>query len=70
MTRRHFQAIADVLARHADVIPAETLWDLADDLADVCAAENPRFDRQRFRTACGLDAWQRPRLQDSGKGVA
>ncbi len=65
MTRRHFKAIADTLARFADRIPAPVLWDLANELADLCAAENPRFDRQRFRTACGLDAWARPQAADT-----
>ena len=66
MTRRHFQALADVMARFADIIPADVLWDLADDIADLCARENGRFDRQRFRVACGFDAYQRP----ARKGVA
>ena len=66
MSRRHFQALADIIARFADIIPADVLWDLADDLADLCARENGRFDRQRFRVACGFDAWNRP----ARKGVA
>ena len=70
MTRKHFQALANVVARYSNIIPPSILWDLADDIADVCAAENPRFDRQRFRTACGVDAWQRPRLRDGREGAA
>lgn len=27
---------------------------LADDMADMFAAENPRFDRERFLSACGV----------------
>ncbi len=70
MTRKHFQALAEIVSRYSEIIPLSILWDLADDLADVCATENPRFDRQRFRTACGLDAWQRPRLRDDRQGAA
>ena len=63
MTRRHFQALADVITRFADRIPADVLWDLCNGIADICARENGRFDRQRFRTACGFDAWNRPARQ-------
>jgi hypothetical protein len=62
MTRRHFQAIADVLAGElalalADGSPADaqvTLRNLTASLADVCAAENPRFDRAKFYAASGF----------------
>ena len=66
MSRKHFIALAEALAWHADKLPPDLFWDLVDDIADVCARENGRFDRQRFRTACGVDAYQRPQR----KGVA
>lgn len=53
MTRQHFKAIAAAMAA---VKPTRNTaqWDkhvLA--LADMCAQENPRFDRTRFLAACG-----------------
>lgn len=63
MTKRHFIAIAALLEnanlavvdeygnpQAADIVTA----DLCDAMASYFASENPRFDRQRFLTACGL----------------
>lgn len=63
MTKKHFEAIAALLAnanlavvdehgnpQAADIVMA----DLCYAMADTFAAENPRFDRHRFLTACGL----------------
>lgn len=48
MTRKHFEAIASILAQHgADA-------GLAADLANYFAAENPRFDVDRFMKAAGV----------------
>ena len=35
--------------------PGDVLFSVASELARELAAENPRFDRQRFWAACGLD---------------
>jgi predicted secreted protein len=55
MTRRDFNALAALVAdvqadikRHNGAIGVE---DLANQLADVCKASNPRFDRERFLVA-------------------
>jgi hypothetical protein len=51
MSRRHFIALAEIVAdvqRDGGTIGAE---DLADRLADLCARENGRFDRERFKVA-------------------
>lgn len=63
MTRKHFEAIAALLAnanlsvvdeqgnpQAADIVMA----DLCHAMADMLAAENPRFNRKIFLTACGL----------------
>lgn len=57
MTRKHFQAIADVLrdAQSVDASPRAMLDIMATGLADVCREANGRFDRDRFYRACGLD---------------
>jgi hypothetical protein len=54
MTRRHFQAVADVL--RASGAHPDAVRDIALALADVFAADNPRFDEERFLTACGVTA--------------
>jgi hypothetical protein len=62
MTRRHFNALAELVAdvaTHGGSIGAEAL---ADRLADICERSNDRFDRDRFLTAClpvhpGCDDW-------------
>jgi hypothetical protein len=64
MTRRHFNALAALVASYA--IPNGSgsvgVEKLASDLADLCARENGRFDRERFLAAClpqhqGCDDW-------------
>ena len=52
MTRKHFKAVADAL-RASDAHP-DSVRDIALALADVFAGENPRFDSDRFLTACGV----------------
>lgn len=69
MTRKHFQAIADTLASLRP-IPCESSserqrgieigrahqWETAmEAMADMCARENPRFDRGRFFRACNAE---------------
>ena len=56
MTRRDFEALAEVLHRFSDDYPdqrCEAEW-LAEQLAEVLANANPRFDEVRWRTACGV----------------
>ncbi len=61
MSRKDYCAIANVIA--GEVALAEndgadhtvsTLENVARSVADVFAADNPRFDRQRFYTAAGI----------------
>lgn len=65
MTARDFAALAAVLASRAAVPDYASRgfgngWGalratIASDLADVLAADNPRFDRARFLSACSLE---------------
>ena len=64
MSRKHFNALAESLKWHAEKLPPDLFWDLVDDIADVCARSNGRFDRQRFRRACGVDEYRRPQRQE------
>jgi len=51
MSRKHFTALAAAVRQIAD--PSERRR-TAELIADVCAASNDRFDRQRFYSACGV----------------
>lgn len=63
MTRKHFEAIARIL-EWRNGSPDSTIdfdsgyntaiRNIADDMADYFENENPRFDRERFLTACGF----------------
>ena len=54
MTRKDYVMIADTIATswHAS---ADSKADLAYRFADALGADNPRFDRTRFLTACGVN---------------
>lgn len=60
MSRKHYVAAAQILARHTARVPwvsddqRSTAQAIAADLADMFAADNPRFDRARFFTAAGV----------------
>ena len=64
MTRQHFVAIAAVLLSEKPPRVAGDRWsDGARDewstivlnMASMCAKQNPRFDRDRFLSACGME---------------
>lgn len=60
MTRKDYQLIAAVFQKANETLTGtgtdrETIIaTIADDIADVLATDNPRFDRARFLKACGL----------------
>jgi len=47
MTKKHFIKLADVIKRHQGQPTYFTLGQQYD-LADFCASQNPRFDRDRW----------------------
>jgi hypothetical protein len=51
MTRKHFIIMAAEVAALTDREQAKRL---AEQLASICKAQNKRFDRARFMTACGV----------------
>jgi hypothetical protein len=61
MTKKHYEAIARILATHISAGKMRTVWEIeagiaiARDLADYFASDNQRFDRVRFLTACGIE---------------
>ena len=56
MTRKDYELIAGVFAGIAEIVDInETIGaDIAERLADEFEAENPRFNRARFLSACGV----------------
>ena len=67
MTRKDYVAIAAAIALTRDYIartePEENQIDMrdgaalaAEHIANVMAQDNPRFDRQRFLKACGVQS--------------
>lgn len=71
MTRKHFEALAAAVrnARWKFYSPGDpdsyvyatlVLDYMANQLADVCAASNGSFDRERFLTACDIGSRVNP----------
>ena len=54
MTKKDFELIAEVIGKawHGS---ADTRADIANAFADELESTNPRFDRARFLTACGVN---------------
>jgi len=50
LTKKHYQACAEILAKHREHCPS----DLVADFAAYFKRDNPRFDVARFNVACGL----------------
>lgn len=61
-TRCHYQEIAAILNRRRCSFDAPEKSDggwavdwIADDFCELFASDNPRFNRSRFLTACGIE---------------
>lgn len=55
MSRKHFQAFANMILGLKDKIPEQYREQLTEEMIKVFERENPRFDDERFRTACGIE---------------
>jgi hypothetical protein len=57
MSRKHFQSIADAVKETAKDAELNTHqhYALASNMARACMEHNPRFDRETFYRACGLE---------------
>lgn len=51
MSKKHFVAIASHLRRVDDLAARQIA---ADAISEIAQSLNPRFDKSRFMTACGL----------------
>ena len=56
MTKKHFIALAREIAQSNNGIEAKMFAAMV--VVRVAQLDNPRFDRARFLTACGLEATQ------------
>jgi urease gamma subunit len=61
MTRKDYELIADAIsgtiaeyARQGEDV-ADVMRELAENLATELETDNPRFDREKFRKACGVE---------------
>lgn len=60
ITKKHMTALADAIYHLAGTTADPTqavdiaVRDHADLVADIIEADNPRFDREKFLTACGF----------------
>lgn len=54
-SKRHFKAIADVIAHST----AQNKYEVAQDLAKMFQDDNPRFDYARFYRAVGITTLKR-----------
>lgn len=54
LTRKDYVTIADILESFSEVIDRLIFEDLVEDIADYCASDNPNFDYEKFRNACGI----------------
>jgi hypothetical protein len=51
MRKKDYELIAEVIAHYR----AGTINSLEEALAEVFAADNPKFDKQKFLAACGIE---------------
>jgi|AP95_1055475.scaffolds.fasta_scaffold414577_1 hypothetical protein len=56
LTRKTYEAQAAIIKRHLPKAGRDACYDIATDIANYFANDNPRFDRTRFFAACGLEA--------------
>ena len=54
LTRKTYEAQAAIIKKHVPKAGRDACYEMATDLANYYAKDNPRFDRTRFFEACGL----------------
>lgn len=53
MTRKHFEAIAEILKYNSNKTHPAVFSKMVLDFAELCAKENPNFNVNKFHEACG-----------------
>jgi hypothetical protein len=72
MTKKHYEAIADDLKTTRKNIHSRDYYivdAICYALADTFAADNPKFNRDMFLTACGIKTQEKIRLNELMPGV-
>lgn len=54
MTRKHYRATAEILSISKNAMAPEEYSFLVDKFAYMFKLDNPRFNRDKFREACGV----------------
>jgi hypothetical protein len=54
LTRKVYEAQAAIIKKHVPTAGRDHCYELATDIANYFANDNPRFDRTRFFEACGF----------------
>ena len=57
LTRKVFEAQAAIIKKHVATAGRDFCYEMAIDLADYFAGENPNFDSGRIFEACGVDGY-------------
>jgi hypothetical protein len=71
MTKKHFVLLAAALRSNvpsldSNAYESELFENIVASISDACREVNPRFDRERFESACGMDAIRNQRgLRDA-----
>ena len=55
MTRKDYVKTAEILSDVADVVDDVVLYAIAKDFADYFSQDNPRFNRDKFYSAVGVE---------------
>ena len=56
LTRKVYEEQAAIIKKHLPTAGPDACYDIATDIANYFANDNPRFDRTRFLEACGFEA--------------
>ena len=54
-TRKHYKVFAEIIESNRGDGVEYTLDQIASELADYFEQDNPRFDRDKFIKACGIE---------------
>jgi hypothetical protein len=63
MSKKDYIKLAQAIRETRTIYVAKGRWagpslnDLQDRIADILAADNPQFDRERFNTACKAESY-------------
>ncbi len=55
LSRKVYEVQAAIIKKHVPKAGRDACYEIATDIANYFANDNPRFDRTRFFEACGLD---------------